>query len=98
MAIRDMYPHYTSWTIERADKEIDVLVEYGVEERGSAPSGMSGPPENYDPGSGWVFRINENAIWGDDHERVALTEAEMDKIHSWLEENHEDDDGFWDDY
>jgi hypothetical protein len=94
------YPHDTSWTIERDEPEgfsQDVLVEYAVEERGSAPSGMSGPPENYDPGSGWVFCINPEAFISDT-ETLTLTETEMDAIHSWLEENHEEDDGYWGDY
>mgnify|MGYP003387899211 CR=1 FL=1 len=86
------YPHDTSWTVERDGEEIYVLVEYGVEEHGSAPSGMSGPPENYDPGSGWVFYIND--IAQGDSAAVTLTEAEIEKVHSWLEENH--DDGYYD--
>lgn len=91
------YPHDTSWAVERNGEEIDVVVEYGVEERGSSPSGMSGPPENYDPGSGWVFYINPAAFVGE-VEAITLTEAEIDKIHSWLEENHEEDDGYDYDY
>lgn len=91
---RDLYPHDTSWTLTLADgTEEDVLIEYGVEEYGSAPSGMSGPPENYDPGSGWVFRINPEAFV-DEGRTITLTDADMDKIHDWLCENHVEDDGY----
>lgn len=91
------YPHDTSWTVERDGVELDVLAEYAVDERGTPASGLSGPPENYDPGSGWVFCINPLAML-EGGATVTLTEAEMDKIHAWLEENHEDDDGCWEDY
>lgn len=85
------YPHETSWTIERGESSHDVLVEYGVEERACAASGMFGPPEDYDPGSCWVFCINPVACWGAEHETLTLTDSEMDKIHDWLAENHEED-------
>jgi len=88
-----LYPHDTSWTIERDGEEIDVLVEYSVDQYASEPSGMSGPPENYDPGSGWLFCILTDAV-REDGLLVALTEAEVDKIHGWLAENHEEDDGY----
>lgn len=89
------YPHDTEWTLERGEWCANILVEYGVEERGSAPSGLSGPPENYDPGSGWVFYIKPTAV-GDDGVEHTLTSDEYDAIHSWLEENHEEDDGWYD--
>jgi len=92
------YPHDTSWTLERGGAEYDVLVEYAVEERGCAPSGMFGPPEDYDPGSGWVFYIKPEAYVGDELPPVVLTEPEIDAIHVWLEENHEEDDGGWNEW
>jgi hypothetical protein len=92
---RNPYPHETSWTIERNDVEVDVTVEYAVDDYARPASGHSGPPENYDPGSGWVFAINPWAIWGGaDHEGVTLTENEIDAIHDWLSENHQEDDGY----
>lgn len=95
-----LYPHDTSWTIERDEPEgfsVDVLIEYAVEEYGSAPSGMSGPVEDYDPGSSWVFCINPEAFVSDT-ERLTLTDAEIDKIHDWLAENHGADDDYDYDY
>lgn len=92
------YPHDTSWTLDRGGDELEVFVEYGVEKRGCAPSGMSGPPEDYDPGSGWVFYIKPEAYVGDELPAVTLTEAEIEVIHQWLEENHEEDDGSWDEW
>lgn len=83
------YPHDTSWTLERSESSHDVLVEYGVEERGQDASGWG---EHYDPGSGWVFYINPVA------DGVTLTDEEIEAIHLWLEENHEEDDGWDEDY
>ena len=95
------YPHDIGWTIERDEPEgfcQDVFAEYAVEEYGSDPSGMSGPPENYDPGSSWVFCINPVAFISDD-ETLTLTEAEMEKIHDHLAQGgHDSGDGDFYDY
>lgn len=87
-AAKPYYPHDTTWPLERGEKEIDVTVEYAVDDYATPASGMSGPPENYDPGSGWVFAINPIA------NDITLTETEMDQIHDWLSENHEEDNGY----
>lgn len=52
--------NHTTWVGLTADGELEVCLE--LESPGEAPSGMSGPPENYDPGCGpeWVvvgFRL-----------------------------------------
>ena len=90
------YTHDTEWTLERGESSIGVLIEYAIEERGQEPSGLSGPPEHYDPGSGWVFCINPVAV-GDDDTTVTLTDEEIGRIHDWLAENPPVDDG-WDDW
>lgn len=86
------YPHETYHEIIRGDEAIEVLVEYGVDQYDTEPSGQFGPPEHYDPGSGWVFAINEN-VEADDGRKFTLTDAEYDAIHSYLEENPPEEDG-----
>lgn len=101
---RNLYPYETSWTIERDPTEPDgdgfsedVQVEYGIEERGSPPSGLWGDPSNYDPGSATVLRLNPEAIMPDGS-RLTLTEAELDKIEQWLLENPDEYDNSYDYY
>jgi hypothetical protein len=81
------YPHATHWTLERGEDSIDVAVEYAVDDYATPASGHFGPPEHYDPGSGWAFAINPVASG------VTLTQAEVDAVHDWLSESHEEDDG-----
>lgn len=95
MAKKFRYTHDVEWTLERGEDSIDVLVEYDIEEEECAPSGMFGPPENYDPGSGWAFCINNEA--SSDAGIITLTEQEIDAIHDWLCENPPVDDGYYDD-
>lgn len=85
------YPHNTTWTVERNGEEIDVTVEYAVDDYATPASGHFGLPEDYDPGSGWAFAINPVAAH-EDGSAMALTQAEIDAIHDWLCENHEEDD------
>lgn len=64
---------------------------------GREPSGMSGPPENYDPGDGPEIEINEVRRQGDDRPLVDLTEDQLDAIAEWIVLNepiewHEADD------
>lgn len=96
-----LYPYETQWTLERDNPEgfcADVRVEYDIEEQGSPPSGLSGPPEHYDPGSGTTLIINPEATL-EDGTTITLTQEEMDKIETWLIENEDFDDGpDFDDY
>jgi len=78
------------WTLERGESATDVTVHYRIDQCATEPSGTHNcPPEHYDPGCGWLFDIDPTA------DGVALTEQEMDAIHSWLEENPPVDDGEW---
>jgi hypothetical protein len=72
------------------DDERDACVTVTFEFRaGTPPSGLSGPPENYDPGSGDEFYVvNPAGLW---------VGAE-DRIIEWLDANWErpDDQPDWD--
>jgi hypothetical protein len=98
-----LYPHDTTYTLYRDDpaEEIEVNIEYGVEEYGSPASGLSGPPENYDPGSGALFRTYEKATRLDTEEEITLTPEEIEKFEQWLAEHPEEwepDPCYYDDY
>ncbi len=96
LAYARLYPHDTTEEIFRNDEYVEVVVDYGIEEMGSAPSGLSGPPEHYDPGSSTVFRICDITT-APDGSKITLTEQEIEKIDAWLQENHEfDDEPDWD--
>lgn len=80
--------HTTYHEVIRGDEAIEVTVSYTVDDWATEASGHYGPPEHYDPGSGWLFAIEPVTAEG-----VTLTDAEVDAIHSWLEENPPVDDG-----
>lgn len=67
----------------------EVLVDYEVESYGSDPSGMSGPPENYDPGSGPELYVTGATI--DDGTPkgvpVVLTNAERERLEEEIASN-----------
>lgn len=78
----------------------EVFVEFVVEDYGSSPSGLSGPPENYDPGSGPELHIEKVSIddgTGADLEIVGLPHAEIERLETEIMDNPDwwtpDDDG-----
>lgn len=77
----------------------EVLIDYVVESLGSDPSGLSGPPENYDPGSGpelYIERVRLAAD-GTSDEEIILPDEERWKLEQEIAENPDwwmpDDDG-----
>lgn len=62
---------------------------------GREPSGMSGPPENYDPGDGPDIEIREAKREGDEI-ALHLTEEQEEALAEWIACNFIDDtdDGF----
>lgn len=74
--------HTTYHEVIRGDDAIEVTVTYRVDDPAREPSGMFGPPENYDPGNGWLFDIDPDTVEG-----VTLTDDEIDAIHTYLESN-----------
>lgn len=76
------YGYETYWTIERGEDAIDVTVRYNVDDWARDAIGQWGPPENYDPGNGWLFDIETQT-----EEGVTLTDDEIDAIHAYLESN-----------
>lgn len=72
-------PEKFDCTYTRDDGATEVTVELVVDDWGSAPSGLSGPPENYDPGSGMEVYINK--AWNEETgEPVELTDAERSRM------------------
>lgn len=67
----------------RDDGETELEVDYTFH-GGSAPSGLSGPPENYDPGCSWEVEISDAWLWEHRNRRdapsVELTSAEADRF------------------
>lgn len=84
----------------RDDQETEIDVEFSFI-AGTEPSGMFGPPENYDPGSGPEIEILSAYAWADmgstpsgrslDPARVdirdSLTEAEEERIMDEIAQN-----------
>lgn len=58
----------------RDDRETEVCIDYTVR-GGSEPSGMFGPPEDYDPGSPPEVEIDDAWIERVDSEGMAYTES-----------------------
>ncbi len=79
--------HATYHEVIRGEDAIEVTVTYRVDDYARSPSGHYGPPENYDPGNGWLFDIDRDTVEG-----VTLTDDEVEAVHSWLEENPPEDD------
>lgn len=67
----------------RDDGETELEVDYTFS-GGSAPSGLSGPPEHYDPGSSHEVTIEDAWLLADannpDAPRVTLTDAEAERF------------------
>lgn len=70
------------------DSELSVEFEYRA---GSAPSGLSGPPEDYDPGEGPEIESLTATIevHGEKPTPVPLNEEDEQKVIDWLYENGE---------
>lgn len=67
----------------------EVLVDYVVESYGSDPSGMFGPPEDYDPGEGpelYVERVRLAAD-GTSDEEILLGDDERERLETMIAEN-----------
>ena len=64
-----------------------VLVDYVVESLGSDPSGMSGPPENYDPGSGPELYITKIQLAEGSDDEIVVTDEERWRLEAILCEN-----------
>lgn len=88
---------------EDEERELEVTFDWVS---GYPPAGLSGPPEDYDPGSGDEFYILSVAYIGphDVHIPYGFGQADDDKIIEWLDEHWErpepedyDFDGRWDD-
>lgn len=64
----------------------DLVVEFDFY-RGTPASGMSGPPENYDPGEGPEFYVTASCYESAPGIPVLLADHEVDKVTDWLLEN-----------
>lgn len=63
----------------------EVFVDYTVECLGSAPSGLFGPPEDYDPGSGPELYVTK--VSHEDGTELAVSDAERDRLETIIAEN-----------
>lgn len=86
----------------RDDGETELEVDYTFR-AGSAPSGMFGPPEHYDPGSAAEVEIEAAWLLADankpDAPRVKLTDAEAERFETEVNEDPatwEPDDDYYD--
>ena len=84
-----------SFTRDDGETEVEITFSFTP---GSAPSGLSGPPEHYDPGSGPEIDIEAVRLDPDPDPSapdVELTEAEIERFETWVAENEDDflDDG-----
>lgn len=83
------------------EAETEILVEIQVDGWGSAPSGLFGPPEDYDPGDGMEFSILKAWLKSDedkfDAPEITLTDAERERIEiAFAEDPPEAGDGRYD--
>ncbi len=81
----------------------EVLVDYEVEHCGSEPSGMYGPPEDYDPGSGPELYITRVRLADDaaPDDPIELDDSERERLEGIIAENPDwwmPDDDYSDDY
>lgn len=78
----------------------DVLVDFVVESYGSDPSGLSGPPEHYDPGSGPELYVSKVVLAEGPDTTIEITDAERERLEGILLENPDwytpDGDDYWD--
>jgi len=80
------------------DEDIEITVEFTLT-GGSEPSGLSGPPENYDPGEAPEFLID--GAYLPDGSKTELTDAEAEKVEAEVMDRLGDfDDGgeYFEDY
>lgn len=63
----------------------EVLVCFIVENYGSEPSGLSGPPENYDPGSGPELYIDKCLL--EDGTEVKISDEERERLEQVIIDN-----------
>lgn len=74
----------------RDDGETELEVDYTFRP-GSAPSGMFGPIEHYDPGEPAEVTIEDAWLWGDrskpDAPKVELTDAEAERFEREVNED-----------
>lgn len=79
-----------SRTFVRDDGETELEVDYSFRP-GTAPSGMFGPPEDYDPGEGAEVTIEAAWLLADankpDAPRVTLTDAEAERFDTEVNED-----------
>lgn len=69
--------HRRTFVRDDGETEVEVSFEFTP---GTPESGVSGPPEHYDPGSGPEFSDVEAVLLSDRATRIALTEAEIDRF------------------
>lgn len=65
----------------------EVLVDYVVDDYGSEPSGMFGPPEDYDPGSGPELYIEKITLTDGPDEPIEVTQQERERLEATIAEN-----------
>lgn len=84
-------------TFERVtdDDAVEVQVDFTLR-GGAEPSGMFGPPEHYDPGEAPEITIEGAEILATGEE-TTLTDAEVEKVETYILENLDQFDG-GDDY
>lgn len=76
----------------------EVLVDYVVDSYGSDASGLFGPPEDYDPGSGPELYIEKITLLDgpdvplevEDKERERLEQIIIDNPDWWMPSDHDD--------
>lgn len=65
----------------------EVLVDYVVDDYGSEPSGMFGPPEDYDPGSGPELHIEKITLTDGPDEPIEVSPEERERLETAIAEN-----------
>ena len=64
-----------------------VLVDYVVDSYGSDASGMFGPPEHYDPGSGPELYVEKVTLSEGPDVPIAITDEERDRLKGIIMQN-----------
>lgn len=72
-------------TVLGGDEELEVEFNWHP---GSPPSGLTGPPEHYDPGEGPDVELLKTTRGGTE---IALDDEEREAVELWLAENYVDD-------
>jgi hypothetical protein len=73
-------------SVVEGDADGELIVDFDWR-AGSPPSGMSGPPENYDPGESDEFVITAVSYDTAPNIPVGLAPHEEEKVIEWLDEN-----------